>query len=207
MKATGIVRRIDELGRVVVPKEIRRTLRIREGDPLEIFTDRNGEIILKKYSPMGELGTFAREYAEALNKSLEHMVMICDRDSVIYAGYRYGRGFDGSGRRGPHGCGGAAAGAQKKEYLDHAVSREMEQIMEQRQPVMTDRRKGLQPVSVTQQDNAKEVVAQIIVPVISEGETTGAVVLLTKQENARLGETEMKVAQTTAGFLGRQLEQ
>ena len=184
MKATGIVRRIDELGRVVVPKEIRRTLRIREGDPLEIFSDRHGEIILKKYSPMGELGTFAREYAEALNKSLEHMVMICDRDSVI-----------------------AAAGAQKKEYLDHAVSREMEQIMEQRQPVMTDRRKGLQPVSVTQQDNAKEVVAQIIVPVISEGETTGAVVVLTKQENAKLGETEMKVAQTTAGFLGRQLEQ
>ena len=99
MKATGIVRRIDELGRVVVPKEIRRTLRIREGDPLEIFTDRNGEIILKKYSPMGELGAFAKEYVEALNKSLGHIAMICDRDSVI-----------------------ATAGVQKKEYLDHAVS-------------------------------------------------------------------------------------
>ena len=96
MKATGIVRRIDELGRVVVPKEIRRTLRIREGDPLEIFTDRNGEIILKKYSPMGELGAFAKEYVEALNKSLGHIAMICDRDSVI-----------------------ATAGVQKKEYLDH----------------------------------------------------------------------------------------
>ena len=66
MKATGIVRRIDDLGRVVIPKEIRRTLRIKEGTPLEIFTDREGEIILKKYSPIGELSTFAREYAEAL---------------------------------------------------------------------------------------------------------------------------------------------
>jgi len=100
MKATGIVRRIDELGRVVVPKEIRRTLRIREGDPLEIFTDRNGEIILKKYSPMGELGAFAKEYVEALNKSLGHIAMICDRDSVI-----------------------ATAGVQKKEYLDQSAVR------------------------------------------------------------------------------------
>ena len=64
MKATGIVRRIDDLGRVVIPKEIRRTLRIREGDPLEIFTDREGEIILKKYSPIGELSAFARQYAD-----------------------------------------------------------------------------------------------------------------------------------------------
>ena len=66
MKATGIVRRIDDLGRVVIPKEIRRTLRIKEGTPLEIFTDREGEIILKKYSPIGELSTFAREYADCL---------------------------------------------------------------------------------------------------------------------------------------------
>lgn len=184
MKATGIVRRIDELGRVVVPKEIRRTLRIREGDPLEIFTDRNGEIILKKYSPMGELGAFAREYVEALNKSLEHIALICDRDSVI-----------------------AAAGVQKKEYLDHAVSREMEQVMEQRQPVLADRRTGAAPPPVTDQDDGEQVVAQIIVPVIAEGEATGAVVLLTKNEDAKFGETELKVTQTTAGFLGRQLEQ
>ena len=78
MKATGIVRRIDELGRVVIPKEIRRTLRIREGDPLEIFTDREGEVILKKYSPIGELGDFAREYAESLHQSLNRTTLICD---------------------------------------------------------------------------------------------------------------------------------
>ena len=83
MKATGIVRRIDELGRVVIPKEIRRTLRIREGDPLEIFTDKDGEVILNKYSPIGELGDFAREYADALPTSLGHTTIICDKDTVI----------------------------------------------------------------------------------------------------------------------------
>ena len=80
MKATGIVRRIDDLGRVVVPKEIRRTLRIREGDPLEIFTDREGEIILKKYSPIGELSLFAKQYAESLAQTTGHIVCIADRD-------------------------------------------------------------------------------------------------------------------------------
>lgn len=83
MKATGIVRRIDDLGRVVIPKEIRRTLRIREGDPLEIFTDREGEIILKKYSPIGELNQFAKQYADSLSQTTGHIVCIADRDQLI----------------------------------------------------------------------------------------------------------------------------
>ena len=83
MKATGIVRRIDDLGRVVIPKEIRRTMRIREGDPLEIFTDREGEVILKKYSPIGELGEFATEYADSLNEALGHISCIADKDTII----------------------------------------------------------------------------------------------------------------------------
>ena len=83
MKATGIVRRIDDLGRVVIPKEIRRTMRIREGDPLEIYTDREGEVIFKKYSPMGELGSFASQYAETLHKTANMSVIISDRDAVI----------------------------------------------------------------------------------------------------------------------------
>jgi stage V sporulation protein T len=85
VKATGIVRRIDDLGRIVVPKEIRRTLRIREGDPLEIFTDREGEIILKKYSPIGELGQFAGEYAESLAQTTGYLVLVTDCDHVIAA--------------------------------------------------------------------------------------------------------------------------
>lgn len=88
MKATGIVRRIDDLGRIVIPKEIRRTLRIREGDPLEIFTDREGKVILKKYSPIGELGTLAGIYADSLSKTLDCTVCITDTDQVIAAAKR-----------------------------------------------------------------------------------------------------------------------
>lgn len=109
MKATGIVRRIDDLGRVVIPKEIRRVLRIREGDPLEIFTDRDGEVIFKKYSPIGELGAFAAQYAETLNKTCELSVVICDRDTVI-----------------------ASAGVPKREFTDKRLSHHMEKIMEGR---------------------------------------------------------------------------
>ena len=110
MKATGIVRRIDDLGRVVIPKEIRRTMRIREGDPLEIFTDREGEVIFKKYSPIGELNSFASQYAETLHKTCGMAVVICDRDAVI-----------------------ACAGLPRKDYLDKKLSSELEEIVEGRQ--------------------------------------------------------------------------
>ena len=110
MKATGIVRRIDDLGRVVVPKEIRRTLRIREGDPLEIFTDREGEIILKKYSPIGELGAFAKQYADALAQSCGHIVSITDRDHHI-----------------------AVSGAARKELLGQPVGPALENLINQRE--------------------------------------------------------------------------
>ena len=109
MKATGIVRRIDDLGRVVIPKEIRRTMRIREGDPLEIFTDNEGGVIFKKYSPIGELSSFAGQYAEVLYKVGGCPVLICDRDSVV-----------------------AAAGIPKKEVLERRVSSMLEDLMERR---------------------------------------------------------------------------
>ena len=109
MKATGIVRRIDDLGRVVIPKEIRRTMRIREGDPLEIYTDREGEVIFKKYSPIGELMDFAAEYAETLYKTCGIPVAVCDRDCVI-----------------------ACAGIPKKEYIEKKLSAEAEGIIEGR---------------------------------------------------------------------------
>lgn len=109
MKATGIVRRIDDLGRVVVPKEIRRTLRIREGDPLEIFTDKEGEIILKKYSPIGELSAFAKQYAESLSQMLGCLAGICDMDQVV-----------------------AAAGNGKKELQDEDITRELGEFLKER---------------------------------------------------------------------------
>ena len=103
MKATGIVRRIDDLGRVVIPKEIRRTMRIREGDPLEIYTDRDGEVIFKKYSPIGELNGFASEYAETLYKTAGMPIFVCDRDAVI-----------------------AVSGASKREYMDRKISKALD---------------------------------------------------------------------------------
>ncbi|WP_085522371.1 stage V sporulation protein T [Tuberibacillus sp. Marseille-P3662] len=177
MKATGIVRRIDDLGRVVIPKEIRRTLRIREGDPLEIFVDREGEVILKKYSPISELGDFAQEYAEALAEHSGHPVFISDRDALI-----------------------AIAGGSKKEYLDKNVSSEVETIMENRQTVRVTDGGALVEGS---QDQAG---AYVVAPIVASGDPIGAVCLVAK-EQTELSEIEEKLANTAAGFLARQMEQ
>ncbi len=181
MKATGIVRRIDDLGRVVVPKEIRRTLRIREGDPLEIFTDREGEIILKKYSPIGELSSFASQYAESLAQTTGHMVCVTDRDAVI-----------------------ATAGGAKKDYYGKSISSQLEQLIQERehlQAAATERK--FIPVI---QEEMEGVTAETICPVISEGDAIGSVVLLARDSRQRMGEVEQKVAASAAGFLGKQME-
>lgn len=181
MKATGIVRRIDDLGRVVVPKEIRRTLRIREGDPLEIFTDREGEIILKKYSPIGEMSLFAKQYADSLGQVSGCTVCITDRDQVI-----------------------AAAGSGKKELVEHSVSRQLESLMTERETLSAVKEsKSFIPIVNDQQE---EYTAQVIYPVICEGDVIGSVVLLSKEQRAQMGETEQKLAGVAAGFLGRQME-
>ena len=115
MKATGIVRRIDDLGRVVIPKEIRKTLRIKEGTPMEIYTDREGQIILKKYSPIGELNTFAREYVEALVQTTGLAACITDRDLVV-----------------------AAAGSGSRELEGKEISRELDMVISGREGKMID---------------------------------------------------------------------
>jgi AbrB family transcriptional regulator (stage V sporulation protein T) len=180
MKATGIVRRIDDLGRVVIPKEIRRTLRIREGDPLEIFVDRDGEVILKKYSPIGELGDFAQEYAESLFENTQHSTVICDRDSVI-----------------------AVAGASKREYLEKPIGDLVEQCMAQRRthvepnPTSIELFKGM----------PEEYSSFAVAPIIAGGDPIGAVILFSKKEGIHMGELEGKLAGTAAAFLGKQMEQ
>ncbi len=156
MKATGIVRRIDELGRVVIPKEIRRTLRIREGDPLEIFTDRDGEVILKKYSPIGELSNFAKEYTESLYRALGHVACICDKDLVI-----------------------SASGATKKELFDKAISPELESVMKNRRTYMASRDDGgFIPITADAEENTIYT-SQVITPIIVDGDPVGAVILQT----------------------------
>ena len=180
MKATGIVRRIDDLGRVVVPKEIRRTLRIREGDPLEIFTDREGEIILKKYSPIGELSLFAKQYAEAMAQTNGFVAAIADRDQFI-----------------------AVAGTGKKDLLAKAVSRELENLMTERECLIaTKGDKSYITISYDDDDYTQQVIA----PVICEGDVIGAVLVLSRESKQKMGETELKLAQTAASFLGRQME-
>ena len=179
MKATGIVRRIDDLGRVVIPKEIRRTMRIREGDPLEIFTNRDGEVIFKKYSPIGELGDFATQYAETLAKTSGHPVCITDKDNVI-----------------------AVSGAPKKELHEKRVSTELERIMNEKTTFL--QKNNTTKLNVA--DGTEKYVAGVVVPIISEGDPIGSVVLMAGENSGQMGEVEEKLAQSAAGFLGRQME-
>lgn len=181
MKATGIVRRIDDLGRIVIPKEIRRTLRIREADPLEIFTDREGEIILKKYSPIGEMSTFARQYAESLAQVSGHTALIADRDQFI-----------------------AAAGGGK-QILGKAISKELEERIENRESIMA--KKGEKDFVKVVSEGLDEVEHEAISPIICEGDVIGAVVLLNSDPRTGMGDVEQKLIQSAAGFLGRQMEQ
>ncbi len=181
MKATGIVRRIDDLGRVVIPKEIRRTLRLREGTPLEIFTDREGEIILKKYSPMVELTAFAGQYAESMAQTTGMMVCITDRDQVI-----------------------AVAGGPRKELLQKNISRQLEMAINDRETIVAAKdEKQFIPIAA---EEIEDVAAEVVTPIICEGDAIGAVALLSRDPKAKFGEMEVKLVSTAAGFLGRQME-
>ncbi len=179
MKATGIVRRIDDLGRVVIPKEIRRTLRIRESDPLEIFTDREGEIILKKYSPIGELGTLAKLYAESLSQTLGCTACITDTDQVV-----------------------AVSGSGRKELQDQFISKELEKLLKDRGQILAKEGEG-GFIRITSE--AGEYRDEAICSIICEGDVIGSVILLNKEEKKEFGELEQKVAQSAADFLGRQM--
>ena len=179
MKATGIVRRIDDLGRVVIPKEIRRTLRIREGDPLEIYTEKDGEVIFKKYSPMGDLTDFAAQICDSIGKNTGHIAAVCDRDTII-----------------------AAAGLPRRELVDKRASAELEQLMEARKNYRYEQ--GQPRIRVS--DHAERYHLGVVAPILSEGDLMGCVMLLLEEQDAALGESEQKLVQTVAGFLGRQME-
>lgn len=183
MKATGVVRRIDDLGRIVIPKEIRKTLRIKEGDPLEIFTDREGQIILKKYSPIGELSEFATEYAETLAKTTGHIACITDRDTVI-----------------------AVSGGSKKEFLEQGISKDLEKLIDEKE-IYISKENNNKSIPVTQNDNKERVNnSQVVYPIISDGDAIGSVILLSKDINTKMSDIEKKVVQSAASFLGSQME-
>ena len=183
MKATGVVRRIDDLGRIVIPKEIRKTLRIKEGDPLEIFTDREGQVILKKYSPIGELSEFATEYAETLAKTTGHIACITDKDTVI-----------------------AVSGGSKKEFLEQGISKDLERIMDEKEVYISKENNDIS-IPVTQNsNNDKKNNTQVVYPIISDGDAIGTVILLSKDSSTKMTDVEKKVVQSAASFLGTQME-
>ena len=183
MKATGVVRRIDDLGRIVIPKEIRKVHRIKEGDPLEIFTDKEGEIILKKYSPIGELTEFASTYADTISKTTGHIACITDKDTVI-----------------------AVAGGSKNDFLEKNLSKELEEVMENKE-IFKSKENNEISIPITQNEGRERIYnSQVIYPIITDGDVVGSVILLSKEPNKKMGEVEDKVAQSAAGFLGNHLE-
>lgn len=182
MKATGIVRRIDELGRVVIPKEIRRTMRIREGESLEIFTNREGEIVLKKYSPIGELGIVAQQYAESLAQATGQLVCVTDMDQVV-----------------------ASAGSGRKEFQDQFISKQLRGVLNSREQVAAEIGDKKYIYIVDKQSDG--ILQEVIDPIISEGDVIGAVILLARDEKKSLGEIEKSLALCAAIFLGKQMEQ
>ncbi len=181
MKATGIVRRIDDLGRVVIPKEIRRTMRIREGDPLEIYTDKDGEVIFKKYSPVGELTQFSTQYAEALNRISGYPAVVTDKDTVV-----------------------AVSGIPKKELMEKTISPELENILEDRM-TYAYMEEDNNPLYLL--EGNEKFFCNIVCPIIADAEAIGSIILLSAEEPKQLGEIEEKVTQTSASVLGKILEQ
>ena len=179
MKATGIVRRIDDLGRVVIPKEIRRTLRIREGDPLEIFTEKDGEVIFKKYSPVGELSNFVSAYAETINKSTGITALVTDNDSII-----------------------AAAGSHKRELMEKKLSHDAAHIVSQRTPYIY--KIGEKRIEVTSGEEKLHI--GICAKIVVDGDIAGSIILLIDDMGAMPSETDVKIISTTAQLLARQLE-
>ncbi len=180
MKATGIVRRIDDLGRIVIPKEIRRTLRIKEGTPLEIFTTKDGEVIFKKYSAMENVNDMIQIFAEALNKATGVPAAVCDSDVIV-----------------------AVSGASRREFESKSVSDEIIEIMHGRQNYIATAGKTKKVPLITSSDKAY---CSVVYPIVSESDCVGAVILL-NSENGQLPKNEdILLCATFAGVMGKQME-
>ena len=180
MKATGIVRRIDDLGRVVIPKEIRRTMRIREGDPLEIYTDKNGGVIFRKYSLMEGLADFAGVLCDSLNRSTGRLTVITDRDCCI-----------------------ALSGVPRRELLEKTVSPALEEIMEERR--IYQYRSGMTMLPLID-DTDNKYFLDTAAPILAEGDVLGCVLFAAPADGLGSGEVEYKLAQSISAFLGKHME-
>jgi AbrB family transcriptional regulator (stage V sporulation protein T) len=184
MKATGIVRRIDDLGRIVIPIEIRRDMNIRDGDPLEIFVDKNGEVILKKYSAIADLGSFAQGIVNALHDSTGHLALLSDRDAIVNV-----------------------AGAPEREYAGKRIGPVVYRAMDNRETLLFTPREHNHPGSVVGDGPSCVFASEVIAPIVVGGDPVGTVILATTQQGTSLGEVEMKLTQSAAGFLARHMEE
>ncbi len=179
MKATGIVRRVDDLGRIVIPKEIRRTLKIREGDPLEIYTEKDGGVIFRKYSPMGDMQEFAAQLCESIGANTGRIAAVSDRDGII-----------------------ALSGAPKRDLMDKPNSQELDKLMEQRKNYRYV--PGENRLKATEGSDKYHL--GVAAPILSQGDLMGCVMLLIGENGEPLQEEDQRLAQTVAGFLGKQME-
>lgn len=175
MKSTGIVRRIDELGRVVIPKELRRTMRLREGEEMEVFTANNGELIFKKYSALKGIKEYGEELASSITNIISKPVVITDKDNVI---------VDTS---------------TNKSYLDKRISYKFERAMEKRRTMLY---KSSDAVQVSD-ENVSDVVSMVVSPVIFQGDVLGALAIISK--NNVMADTEVKLAEIATDFLSKQV--
>ncbi len=184
MKATGVVRRIDDLGRIVIPIEIRRSMKIRDGDPLEIFVDEDGEVILKKYSAISDLGRFAEEVAESLHDTSGFPSIITDRDRIV-----------------------TVAGLTPREFLGRTVGSVVQRAMDERTTLVfrgDAHHEG--PLLGEDEDGKRPFISEVIAPIVVAGDPAGAVIMGTRDEGQVLGDLEIKLAETAAGFLARHME-
>jgi len=181
MKATGIVRRIDGLGRVVVPKEIRKAMKLNEGEQIEMFTNNECGIILKKYSPIYQISEFINMYTESIQQTIGNIIIISDTDTII-----------------------AASGIDSKVYIGKKITHELETVMKHRK-LVTSGEEVLKRIPIYEDEKFING-AQVISPIISEGDVIGAVIILSNDEGLKFGELELKLAETASLFLSKQIE-
>ena len=181
MKATGVVRRIDDLGRIVIPKEIRKTLRIKEGTPLEIFTEKEGDIILRKYSPVNELSHFSEDYVNCINLVTNYIAIVTDKDCVV-----------------------AVSGIAKKDLLEQPISEDLEKVIEKRDAFNNINNDFTNKfIQITKKKNL-EPCSEIIIPILSFSEIIGSIILLNTK--SQFADKDMQIAKIAANFLGTQME-
>ncbi len=176
MKATGVVRRIDELGRIVIPKEIRRTLKIKEGTPLEIFTEDSGQLLLKKYSPIVELGELAREVCESIFLATEQNVLIVNMENVI-----------------------ASSGPNKNTYLEKTVDSRLEKLINARMTQIV----SMSEESIRIFQDNYNIKFYVVSPIMANGDVFGAIIIFDEKND--LTDCEKKIAQSFADYIGKQL--